>query len=229
MPDYYEAIKQVFHEERRILSRPEVFSLMCTKYPGQEWVRATAYSYLGGLTVNDHSRCYRPSVSHLAFLFNLGRGRRRLYDPERDGLWVCTDDGVQYVNQKAMLAHVDELEPGLRLIGRQGLTEQRVKQDVVSEPDLLAADRNDDYVVIGIARGVATVKTVVRMLRQIKRVKKQLAGGNPVRGIIVAYRFEDDLHYAVPGFLDLKFAQYNNQRGFSYRWDRRSANSSSPT
>lgn len=218
MLDYYRAIKEVFHEEDRVLSRPEVFSLIRSKYPHQAWVEATVYSWLGALTVNDNKRCHHPSYADRAFLFNLGRGRRRVYDPEEDGLWICTDDKrAQRVDVKSMVAHVDELEPGLRLIAHEGLTDEGPGQEVVSEPDLLAVDRNGNYVVIGVEAGLATVKTLERVLGQIKRLKRQVAGDRPVRGIIIAYKFED-LECVVNNFPNVKFAQYDNERGFSYRW-----------
>jgi len=219
MSRYYEAIKEVFYEERRVLSRPEVISLIRSKYPHQTWVEGTIYSWLGGLTVNDNARCHRPSGADRVFLFNLGQGRRRVYDPEKDGVWICTDNKrAQRVDVKSMGAHVDELEPGVRLIAQQDLTDGSPGQEVLDEPDLLAVSQDGNYVVIGVEPGLATVRTLERVLGQIRQLQRQVAGDRPVRGIIIAYKLEDSLEYVVDNFPNVKFAQYDNERGFSYRW-----------
>lgn len=214
MPDYPETLREVFYEEDRVLTRPEVFSLVRAMYPRHEWVKATVDSWLGGLTVNDGARCSRRWASQRAFLFNLGRGRRRVYDPLRDGFWVVVRDGKECEVTEISTARLEHVEAGLRPLRRDSL----VDQIELRKPDFLATDQHGRYVVVGVEGGKATVKTLKRVLKNVRGLTRHLTGGTSVRGMILAHQFEKLLQHFAVDLPNGKFVKYD-RHGFGAPWD----------
>jgi len=66
----------------------------------------------------------------------------------------------------------------------------------VGRIDLLAIDRNNDFVVIELKVGQATDKACSQVLRYMGWVKKHMAGDRNVRGIIICKTATDRLKYA---------------------------------
>lgn len=205
-----DVIEEIFYEERRVLTNAEVISLVYAKYPRRPWVKNTVHSWLGALTVNQPARRSRDEVRKGPLLFRVGIGRRRLWDPERDGDWRVTGDGVELVDDSTRLAkilttHAERLEAGLRVVDREEL---KSGGSGLAELDLLAVDREGRYVVVEIEAGRATLETLKRMWNRMRLVGRREREETHTRGIIVARRFHEDLQYIVDVSRNVRFGRY---------------------
>ena len=87
---------------------------------------------------------------------------------------------------------VDQIEPGLKLVGRQVDTRE------VGRLDLLCEDKNGDLVVVELKRGVAGASIIDQTQRYMGWAKHNKAKpGQGVRGIIVVGAKDTALSYAV--------------------------------
>lgn len=94
--------------------------------------------------------------------------------------------------------HLEELEPGLEVYaGPEG--EDGVEYDTgeVGRIDILAVAKQGDLVVIELKVGRGQDVVVGQVLRYIGWVRKHLASGRKVRGIVVAHEVSDSLRYAI--------------------------------
>ena len=70
----------------------QIFDFINKHYPSKPWKDNTIRCHIMGCTVN-HSSSHH--YKHFRkFLYNLGPGHVRLYDPETDGKWFWTKDGM---------------------------------------------------------------------------------------------------------------------------------------
>jgi len=239
-----EAIQEVFENEDGVLMTNQVIDRISARYPDEPWKESTIRAHLTGLSVNHQSSRYYPSVRKYAFLFSLGNGRYRRWDPGRDGTWVVTDTGVQLADESedmAALAEERELEPtaigvslsverdlertlttnleqlesGLRLYMESGVTGQQLDTGAIGRLDILAIDRYDNCVVIELKAGTADDRVCGQILRYMGWVKRELAGGAKVRGMIVASDFSDSLKYAVEAMPEVVLKRYEVHFEFS--------------
>jgi endonuclease len=239
-----DAIHEVFDGQTGILSTNEVIDRIDAKHPDQPWKRNTISAHLIALSVNHPLRRHYPSVSRHAFLFSVGRGRYRQWNPEQDGTWVVTENGVRLVDgsedaieaeseaetesvvmatslslesdlEKCLAANLQQLEPGLKLYVADGMIGRQLDTGVVGRLDLLAVDAGDDLVVIELKAGQADDKVCGQILRYMGWVKKELASGKRVRGIIVASDFSESLRYAVQAMPDVTLRRYEVRFSFS--------------
>jgi len=145
-----EAIQEVFADGDGILTTNDVIARIYARYPDQPWRDSTIRAHLIALSVNHPSSHHYPSTRKHAFLFSLGNGRYRRWNPQQDGRWDVTDTGVQLVDEgedvavseedseleasaivtsislerdleKSLIANLEQLEPGLRLYDQEGL------------------------------------------------------------------------------------------------------------
>jgi len=73
---------------------------------------------------------------------------------------------------------------------------------------LLALDRNSSFVVIELKAGKAIDHVIGQILGYMSYVRKSLADGGEVRGIIVADDFDERLKYAVGEIPKLRLKKY---------------------
>lgn len=197
-----------------------------------------------GLSVNHSSSHHYPTERKHAFLFSLGNGRYRLWDADRDGRWEATQSGVQLaddsedaliaeeaadVNDESggmslslerdleanLIGSLDRLEPGLRLFDQDGMRGQQLDTGVVGRLDLLAIDQQDRLVVVELKVGKADDRACGQLLRYMGWVKREIANGRPVRGIVVANEFSERLRYAVDALSNVELKQYEIRFTFS--------------
>lgn len=150
-------------------------------------------------------------------------GRIELYSPEQHGMWELfeTPDGRFSVRQCGdevqpsadddtghafaaethlrdyLAQHLDEIEPGLQLYVHP---DERIGVEFITEVgriDILAVDGQGAFVVIElkVARGPDSVAG--QILRYKNWVKRHLANGQSVRGIIIAQQITDKIKYAI--------------------------------
>jgi len=229
-----EAIEEVFANEAGVLSTSQVIERIYAKYPDQPWQRNTIQAHLIGLSVNHPSSRHYPSLRRQAFLFSLGDGRYRRWNPEEDGTWEVTDQGVQIAEtseeaevveelettdsettfslerdlEKSLLSNLTQLEPNLRLYQENDISGQQLDTGQVGRLDLLCIDQNGDLVVIELKAGRVNEKICGQILRYMGWVGENLAHGRKVRGIIVASEFSESLKYAAKAMADVILKKY---------------------
>lgn len=229
-----EAIAEAFADEKGVLSTAQVVERVYSKYPGQPWKRNTIQAHLIGLSVNHPTSRHYPWQRRHAFLFSLGGGRYRRWNPETDGTWVATDQGVELAQtgeeaedaddfeaagsdttlslerdlEKSLLCNLAQLEPGLRLYDRNGMTGQQLDTGTVGRLDLLCIDQSDGFVVVEIKAGVVDDRACGQILRYMGWVSENLAHGSTVRGIIIANDFTDSLKYAAKAMTGVGLRRY---------------------
>ncbi len=99
---------------------------------------------------------------------------------------------IQEKHLEDMLEHnITRLGNGLTLVDKG-----RQYETLVGPIDLLAADQ-DGYVVIELKKGRTADKVFGQLCRYMGFVKREIAGGKPVRGIIVGRDIDKKLLYAV--------------------------------
>ena len=74
--------------------------------------------------------------------------------------------------------------------------------------DILAIDRDGNYVVIELKAGEAGEKVCGQILRYMGWVKRELAEGKSVRGIVVANSFDERVYYAAEAMPNVSLKQY---------------------
>jgi Endonuclease NucS C-terminal domain len=239
-----DAIREVFDGETGILTTNRVIDRISAKHTDQPWKRNTISTHLIALSVNHPLRRHHPINSRHAFLFCVGSGRYRLWIPEQDGTWVVTETGVRLVDggedvieaesdaetesvamatllslesdlEKCLAGNLQQLEPGLQLYVADGIVGRQLPTGVVGRLDLLTVDASGDHVVIELKAGQADDKVCGQILRYMGWVKKELAGGKRVRGIIVASDFSESLKHAVQAMPNVTLRRYEVRFSFS--------------
>lgn len=237
MKTCWEAIQEVFENEQGVLTTDEVIRRVYAKYPTRPWKKNTISHHLVGMSVNHPSSRHHPHSRGHAMLFSLGSGRYRRWNPERDGTWVVTDTGVQLIDEgidavvaeeeddldgansgislslerdleAALVSNLEQLEPGLRLYDRDGITGYQFDAGVVGRLDILAIDASSNYVVVELKAGEADERACAQILRYMGWVKRELAEGGSVRGIIVAHRFHERAYYVVEATPSFSLMRY---------------------
>lgn len=104
-----------------------------------------------------------------------------------------------------MVSNLEQLEGGLSLYQKDGISGHQLNTNAVGRIDILAIDKEGNYVVIELKAGEADDKVCGQILKYMGWVKKELANGKPVRGIIIANSFSEQLKYAVDAVPNIKF------------------------
>jgi hypothetical protein len=238
-----DAIREVFQNEDGVLTTSEIVDKIYAKYADRPWKRSTIAAHLIGLSVNHPSSRHYPTLRQHAFLYSLGNGRYRRWKPQEDGNWVITESGVQLTDaleeavseengeeienvgggmalslerdlENSLISNLEQLEPGLRLYERDGVNGQQFETNAVGRLDILAVDKQGNYVVIELKAGEADDRVCGQILRYMGWVKKNLAEGKPVRGIIVANSFTETVKYAVGVVPNLTLKRYEVRFSF---------------
>jgi len=113
-----------------------------------------------------------------------------------------------------LVENLEAIEPGLRLYVQDKETDGEQFVTDVGTIDVLALDKNGDFVVIEIKGSEATDKAVGQLLRYMGWVKKKLAKQERVRGIIIAKKASDELKYAVSNLENVAVKEYEVQFNF---------------
>jgi endonuclease len=239
-----DAIRVAFEANPRVLKTAEVADLVYAQHPDRPWQRNSVAATLVGLSVNHASSHHYPTERRHAFLFSLGAGRYRMWDPERDGTWEVTPTGVQLVDdseeavmaeditedddgatgmslslerdlEQCLLTKLDLLEHGLRLYDGAPGGGQQIDTGVVGRLDILAVDQEGRLVVIELKGGRVDDRVCGQILRYMGWVSKNLANGNRVRGIIVANEFTERVRFAAEAMPDVDLVRYEVRFSFS--------------
>jgi hypothetical protein len=170
----------------------------------------------------------RQADSQYDFLFKPERGRLELYDAARHGTWeiVESEDGRLLVTQvdempepdgqaegEAFAAeahlrdylaqHLEVIEPGLQLFtDDEGTVGVEYVTDV-GRIDILAVDAEGGLRVIELKVSRGPDAVCGQLLRYMGWVKRHLAYGRRVRGLIIAQHISDRIRYALADVTDV--------------------------
>ncbi len=171
------------------------------------------------------------------FLFSLGNGRYRRWNPSQDGRWDVVDGRVQLVDasaepevaaeealpepsavdaslsperdmERSLLRDLAQLKAGLRLYEADGVSGNQLDTGAVGRLDILAIDQHGHLVVIELKAGRADDRLCGQILRYMGWVRENLAGQRNVRGIVVASEFSDSLRFAAKAMPDVVLKRY---------------------
>lgn len=117
--------------------------------------------------------------------------------------------------EECLVQNLAMLEPGLTLYRDGDVDGRQLDTGAVGIIDLLAVDKAGALVVIELKAGKAADGVCGQILGYMAWVRKELAAGKKVRGIIVASDFSDRLRYAADGVGSLSLVQYNITFNFS--------------
>lgn len=106
--------------------------------------------------------------------------------------------------QAFLLNDLNQVEQGLKLYenGKEFFID-------VGRIDILAIDKNNDFVVIELKAGKAKDNAIGQLLGYMGYVSEKIAKNKKVRGYIIANDFEDRLKYAVKNLKDVRLKAYN--------------------
>lgn len=223
-----DAVKEAVTNLDRVVSTRDVINYIYKKYPDKPWKENSIQCHLIGLSVNHPSSRHYPTQRRQACLFYVGRGHYRLYDLENDGKWIADDRGVHLADEEDLedqepyiettislerdleehiLRNLDQIEAGLELYEKEGLSGRQFNTDV-GRIDILAMDKNNNFVVIELKAGTANYSVIGQILGYISWVRQNIADGKEIRGIIIADDFDKKLMYGASEIPNISLKKY---------------------
>ena len=149
-----------------------------------------------------------PSQLRASFAYSYLPGDIEQILEERE-LGVTTSISVEKDLRKYLVANLNELENGLKLYQEEGKSgEEYSIESGRMRLDILALDKNDNFVVIEIKAGIADIDTFGQISSYMGWIKQNLAKKDNVRGIIVANNFDDRIKYAISLVPEISLKQY---------------------
>ena len=109
--------------------------------------------------------------------------------------------------EKHIIGNLHQIEEGLRLYSKDGTSGQQLTLDI-GRLDILAVDKNDDLVVIELKAGLANDNAIGQVSSYMGWVRKNLADGRKVRGVIIANDFTESLKFGVLEVPSLSLKKY---------------------
>lgn len=234
-----DAVEEAVKHYGGIVSNRQIFDYIKRKYP-DDWKDNTIRTHSMGCSVN-HSSSHH--YKHFRkFLFTVGPGRVRLYDPDTDGYWYWTstgmkkgepgddvddsepepedDNGSEVESHKISLSMEKDLELFLyndisSLDSGLDLPEEienRQFSVTSGRIDILAKDVDGPYVVIELKAGTAKDQALTQILAYMGDIVEQDDSG--VRGILVAHSFSDKLIRASKLVPSITLMKYKIQFSF---------------
>ena len=175
----------------------------------------------------------RTATGPYDFLFRPDRGKLEWYDPAKHGQWQIIENsaGLPQVAPGApgdeiappdsehqgfaaeahlrdyLALHLADIEPGLQLFfqddtdGIEFVTE-------VGRIDILAIDTHGTMVIIELKVDQTPDTVCGQLMRYMGWVKRHLAHGKPVRGIIISQSITDKIRYATADLPNVELREY---------------------
>lgn len=202
------------------LTADQIKRHISAEFPGQ-WKASTLQAHLYGCAVNN-PKAYIHHPFAERFLYRNADGTFELYSEAVHGPneWAPTvsDDEVTDTNELAetsislerdiedhLVHHLDTIESGLKLVGRQVSTD-------VGRVDMLAEDSNGLRVIIEVKIGEAKDSAVGQIARYLGWYAK--TEGKPPRGILIAGEFPEGVRYAATAIPNVTLITYRVQFSF---------------
>lgn len=219
-----DAVIEAVKELGRVVSTREVIDCVYRKYPDKPWKQVSIRCHLTGLSVNHPSSKHYPTLHRQACLFYVGGGRYKLYDPEKDNIDVHVEDedsledvdSDEYIEatislerdlEEYIIRDLNQIETDLELYSKEGVTGRQFNTEV-GRIDILAVDKNGDFVVIELKAGTASNSVIGQILGYISWVRQNISQGRNVRGIIIADDFDKRVKYASSEMPNISLKKY---------------------
>lgn len=203
---------------------PEIFSpidvIRKVKEKRPEVKESTIRAHVIALAPN-HPSSKHYSMRHKLFYY-LGNGRFRLLrskeriSPPSQAEEVVEEEeeaaGFSFEFEADLEGHLannlGDIEEGLKLyVSPDGVSGRQFSTEV-GRIDLLALDKDGNFVVIELKVGQATDRVSSQLLRYMGWVKRHIAGNRKVRGIIVCMNATDGLKYATSTLENVTIKEY---------------------
>lgn len=224
MQDMIPAMRLV---DGQLFSREQVVQWFAEHYPNVK--QGTVAAHLIRLSTNSPTRLhYSPKVDGTDdWFYKIDGSNFRLYEKGRDPIPISaltpqTEEPVETtaIEGSSEFAYEHDLrdylarnlhlvEPSLRLYNDEGVTgvEFPVGGRYV---DILALDKNDNYVVIELKVSKGYDRVIGQLLRYVSWIKQHQAEANQsVRGIIIAKKITEDLRLACSELPSISLYEYD--------------------
>jgi hypothetical protein len=218
MKDFFTSVSL---QGEKTFKRQELYDWFNKNYP--EAKRSTLYCHLVKLSVNNPIRKnYRPRADGSDdILFQTDTDTFRRYDKAKDepkppeaGPADEDEKGQEFIYEKDLqnflAKNMSLIEPGLKLY-----EDEESKTTGLEYPadgrriDILALDKNDNFVVIELKVSRGYDKVVGQLLLYKNWIKRNMAeNGQRVRGIIICKEITDVLLLACDGLEDIELFEY---------------------
>jgi len=190
----------------------------------------TVWCHIVKFTTNNRTRVHYKATPSTDYLYQRQDKSLRLYDPDKDPKPMYTleefDGGFEPdpsdesgTSQFAYESHLRDflkdnlakIEPGLQLYrDEEDDSIVGIEFDCGGRRiDILAVDSNGDYVIIELKVSKGYERTIGQLLRYKSWVRKEMANGNPVRGIIIAKSISADLKLAAEEIDGIQLFEYD--------------------
>lgn len=116
--------------------------------------------------------------------------------------------------EEYIVKNLGQIEDGLKLYSKQNITGRQFNTEV-GRIDILALDKNSNFVVIELKASTANYSTIGQILGYISCVRQNVSEGKEVRGIIIADDFDRKLKYATTEIPNVLLKKY--EVNFTFR------------
>jgi RecB family endonuclease NucS len=215
-----EAVRTYVQSASRKVTADEIRQYINKEFPDR-WKASTLQAHLYACVVNN-PKAYIHHPFAERFLFRHADGTFEIYSEETHGpnQWVPTEseDDATLLDKLAetsislerdieehLVHHLDAIESGLKLVGRQVSTD-------IGRVDILAEDAKGVRVVIEVKIGDAKDSAIGQIARYLGWYAKTEA--RPPRGILIAADFPEGVRYAATAIPGVTLIAYRVQFSF---------------
>ncbi len=238
MPIYEKSTNQLLTEyietnlkPGQVMDKDQIVGWFKSNYPKIK--SNTVNCHIIKFTTNHKTRIHYNATPSNDILFQLPDKRLRFYNPETDPkpIYEGGAEGTEVLEEEteteecadssqfAYESHLRDflkdnlhvIEPGLKLYrDEEDDTITGVEFDAGGRRiDILAVDKDDNYVVIELKVSKGHEKVIGQILRYRGWVRKNMVGDKIIRGIIIAKTITEDLKLAASETTDIELFEYD--------------------